>query len=76
MKTALGLEDYLAENGWQILNDDFIGLVRSSLPKGLAAHQIGRAASRLGARSVKIGRQRGREFPKVLLEKFRLGLYL
>jgi len=76
MKTALGLEDFLAENGWQIPNDDFIALVQSTLPKATAANHIGRAVSRLGARSVKMGRRRGREFPKDLLEKFRLGLYL
>jgi hypothetical protein len=76
MKAALGLEDYWAEKGWQILNDDFIGLVQSLLPKDTTSSQIGRVATRLGAKSVKIGRRRGREFSKELLDKFRLAFYL
>jgi hypothetical protein len=76
MKTALGLEDYLADNGWRILNDDFNSLVQKHLPKDIPPNHIGRATNRLGVRSVKIGQKRGKEFSPELLEKFRLGLYL
>ena len=76
MKTALGLEDYLADNGWRILNDDFNALVQNHLPKGMAHNHIGRACNRLGIKSIKLGLKRGKEFSPELLDKFRLGLYL
>ena len=76
MKTALGLEDYLADNGWRILNDDFNALVQNHLPKDMAHNHIGRATNRLGIKSIKIGLKRGKEFSPELLDKFRLGLYL
>ena len=76
MKTVLGLEDYLANNGWRILNDDFNALVQKHLPKDMTGNHIGRATNRLGVRSVKIGLKRGKEFSPELLDKFRLNLYL
>jgi hypothetical protein len=76
MRTALGLEDYLSDIGWRILNDDFNALVQNHLPKDMPANHIGRATNRLGVRSIKIGLKRGKEFSSELLDKFRLGLYL
>jgi hypothetical protein len=76
MRTALGLADYLADNGWRILNDDFNALVQQHLPKDTAHNHIGRATNRLGVKSIKIGLKRGKEFSPELLDKFRLGLYL
>jgi len=76
MLTALGLEDYLADNGWRILNDDFNALVQKHLPKDMAHNHIGRVTNRLGVKSIKIGLKRGKEFSPALLDKFRLGLYL
>jgi len=76
MRTALELEDELADNGWRILNDDFNVLVQKHLPKDMAHNHIGRATNRLGVKSIKIGPKRGKEFSPELLDKFRLGLYL
>jgi hypothetical protein len=76
MRTALGLEDYLADNGWRILNDDFNSLVSGHLSKETAPNLIGRAANRLGVRSICLGKKRGKEFSKELLDKFRVAFYL
>jgi len=38
--------------------------------------QIGRAASRLGLKSVTIGKKRGKEIPGLLLKAFKAGHYL
>ena len=76
MRTALELEDELADNGWRIPNDDFNTLVQKHLPKDMAHNHIGRATNRLGVKSIKIGPKRGKEFSPELLDKFRLSLYL
>jgi hypothetical protein len=76
MNTALGLEDYLANNCWRILNDDFNPLVRSILSQEIPGNHIGRAANRLGVRSICMGKKRGKEFSKELLNKFRVAFYL
>jgi hypothetical protein len=76
MQSTLSLAEYLKDNQWRVLNDDFNPLVRSFLKQEAAGNQIGRAANRLGIKSITIGKKRGKEFGPDLLEKFRAAFYL
>jgi hypothetical protein len=76
MQATLSLAEYLKDNQWRALNDDFNPLVWSFLKQEPAGNQIGRAANRLGIKSITIGKKRGKEFSPDLLEKFRASFYL
>jgi len=53
MRTALELEDELADNGWRIPNDDFNALVQKHLPKDMAHNHIGRGPTGFASRASK-----------------------
>lgn len=76
MQATLALAEYLKDNQWRVLNDDFNPLVKSYLNQEVAGNQIGRAANRLGIKSITIGKKRGKEFSLEILERFRASFYL
>jgi len=76
MQATLALAEYLKDNQWRVLNDDFNPLVKSYLKQEAGGNQIGLAANRLGIKSITIGKKRGKEFSLDLLERFRASFYL
>ena len=73
---CLGLEGFLKANGWKIVNDDFNRKVADKYGQSISSVQIGRAATRLGLKSVTIGKKRGKEISGHLLKAFKAGHYL
>ncbi len=72
---SLGLEGYFRANGWKISNDDFNRKVADKYGQSVSSVQIGKAASRLGLKSVTIGKKRGKEISGHLLKAFKAGHY-
>ena len=67
MQTVLSLEEFLANNDWRIANDDFNRMVTDYFGQAVDGAQIGKAAARLGNKSVFMGKRRGKELSPELM---------
>ena len=73
---CLGLEGFLKANSWKIVNDEFNRKVADKYGQSISSSQIGKAATRLGLKSVTMGKKRGKEIPNHLLKAFKAGHFL
>lgn len=76
IQVSLEIEKFLKEHDWKIVNDDFNRMVADKYGQSVSSSQIGKAAARLGIRSVTIGKKRGKEYPRLLVKAFQAGNFL
>jgi len=76
IQVSLDLEGFLKGHDWKIANDEFNRLVADKYGQSVSSSQIGKAAARLGIKSVTIGKKRGKEYPRLLVKAFQAGNFL
>ena len=76
IQASIEMEGYLKDHDWKIVNDDFNRHVADKYGQSISSSQIGKAAARLGIRSVTIGKKRGKEYPRLLVKAFQAGEFL
>ncbi|MDR1083907.1 MAG: DUF3987 domain-containing protein [Deltaproteobacteria bacterium] len=67
VQTVLSLEEYLLNNDWRMANDDFNRMVTDNFGQAVGGAQIGKAAAKLGIKSVFMGKRRGKEISPELM---------
>ena len=67
IQTVLSLEEFLLNNDWRIANDDFNRMVTDNFGQTVDGAQIGKAAAKLGIKSVFMGKRRGKEISSELM---------
>ncbi len=76
IQVSIELEGYLKDHDWKITNDEFNRRVADKYGQNIDSSQIGKAAARLGIKSVTIGKKRGKEYPRQLVKAFQAGDFL